>query len=268
MLISHCHVQAQSFGDDKINEGAGTIPVLLDIMHTLGVDRAVCFAPFGPQTEAKTDANEWLLEAIAPHPELIGFATVDPKSEGAGDRLRELVARGMRGAKYHPPVMQTAIDDPACADYWEAVNEMRLPVHIHTGAHGWYLRRYQPLLLDDICSDYPDARIIMDHMGCTPFFLQALAVLHNNTNAFCGLTQMSGRSEHYRITDDNLALLQRTVWMDRIIYGFDYPWNPDNRAALSHDITWVKTWGRREAEVAAIMGGNMERLISEVRVPG
>lgn len=267
MLISHCHVQAQGFGEDKINKDAGTIPVLLEIMRTLGVERAVCFAPFGPQTDAKTEANEWLLQAIAPHPELIGFATVDPKSEGAGDRLRELVARGMRGAKYHPPVMQTAIDDPACAGYWEAVNEMRLPVHIHTGVHGWFLRRYEPILLDEICQTHKDARIIMDHMGCTPFFHQALAVLQNNPNAFCGLTQMSGRSAQYRITDDHLWLLLRTIKTDRIIYGFDYPWNHDNRAALSHDINWVGTWGRSADEVAAVLGGNMTRLLDEVRPP-
>lgn len=267
MLISHCHVQAQPFGEDRVNPGAGTIPVLLEIMGTLGVQHAVCFAPFSPQTEAQTDANEWLLQAIAPYPELIGFATVDPKSPRAGDRLRELVAQGMRGAKYHPPVMQTAIDDPACADFWEAANEMRLPVHVHTGVHGWFLRRYEPILLDDICQRYRDVRIIMDHMGCTPFFHQALAVLHNNANAFCGLTQMSGRSAHYRITDDNLWLMLHTVGTDRIIYGLDYPWNPDNRAALSQDINWVGTWGRGADEVAAVLGGNMQRLIDEVRAP-
>ncbi len=243
MLISHCHVQAEPFGEDQVNSEAGTIPVLLGIMGTLGVERAVCFAPFRPQTDAAIDANEWLLGAMEAHPELIGFATVDPKSDGAGDRLRELVGRGMRGAKYHPPVMQTAIDDPACAGYWEAVNEMRLPVHIHTGVHGWYLQRYQPILLDDICQNYPDARVIMDHMGCTPFFSQALAVLHNNRNAHCGLTQMSGRSERYRITDDNL-------W-----------------PALSQDINWVGTWGRGADDVAMILGGNMTRLLDDVRVP-
>ena len=268
MLISHCHVQAQGFGEDKITPGAGTIPVLLEIMGTLGVEKAVCFAPFRPQTEAETDANEWLLEAIAPHPELIGFATVDPKSEGAGERLRELVARGMRGAKYHPPVMQTAIDEPAAAGYWEAANEMRLPVHIHTGVHGWRLRRYEPILLDDVCQSWPQARVIMDHMGCTPFFLQALAVLQNNPSACCGLTQMSGRSAQYRILDHNRQLLLDTVGPDRIIYGYDYPWNHDNRAALSHDINWLTTWGLRQEGIAAVLGGNMERLISEVVVPG
>ena len=267
MLISHCHVQAQGFGEDKITPDAGTIPTLLEIMRTLGVEHAVCFAPFRPQTDAETDANEWLLEAIAPHPELIGFATVDPKSDGAGDRLRELVARGMRGAKYHPPVMQTAIDDPACAGYWEAVNEMRLPVHIHTGVHGWRLRRYEPILLDDICQTWKDARIIIDHMGCTPFFLQALAVLQNNSNAFCGLTQMSGRSERYRMIDSNRQLLLETVGAAQIVYGFDYPWNHDNRAALSHDINWVTTWGLGTEDIAAILGGNMQRLLDEVNPP-
>lgn len=267
MLISHCHVKAQPFGEDKVNEGAGLIETLLGIMDRVGVERAVCFAPFGPQTDAQVEANRWLLEAIAPHPRLVGFATVDPKSEGAGERLRELVAQGMRGAKYHPAVMQTAIDDPACADYWQAVHDMRLPVHVHTGVHGWRLRHYQPLLLDEVCKTWPDVRVIIDHMGGVAFFTQALAVLHDNPGAYAGLTQMSGRGNKYALTDDHRRLLIETARPDHIVYGYDYPWNYDNVTALRQDIHWVGQWGLGAAEAGLIFGGNMERLLGEVRPP-
>lgn len=273
MLISHCHVFAKGKGnpggevDTGTNPAAGTLPDLRAVMQEVGVEKAVAFAPFDPQTDAEIEENEWLLAQLPDYPELIGFASVDPKREDAGEKLRELIGRGMRGAKYHPPVMQTAIDDPAAEGFWAAAAEMKLPVHIHTGPHGWYLRRYEPLLLDDICRTHPDVRVIIDHMGCVPFFNQALAVLQNNQNAYCGLTQMSGRSAVYALLEQNRQLLLQTVGPDRIIYGLDYPWNPHNITALRQDIQWLETWGLREDDVAKILGGNIERLISEVQPP-
>jgi len=267
MLISHCHVQAQPFGEDAANPAAGTIPELIRIMGEVGVDKAVAFAPFGPQTDAGIEPNEWLLGELPQYPQLVGFATVDPKREDAPELLRGLVARGMRGAKYHPPVMRTAIDDPAARRFWEAAAQMRLPVHVHTGVHGWYLRRYLPLLLDDLCTDYPEVRIIMDHVGGVAFFHQALAVLHDNPNAYVGLTQVSGRGARYALSPEHRQLIMETVGPDRIVYGYDYPWNPDNLTALRHDLHWVKTWGLREEDRARIFGGNIERLVGEVQPP-
>jgi predicted TIM-barrel fold metal-dependent hydrolase len=269
MLISHCHVQAKGFGlEAESNPAAGTLPELRRIMQELGVDRAVCFAPFGPQGEEEMEPNQWLLSELRDYPELVGFATVDPKREDAAQVLRDLVSRGMRGAKYHPPVMQTAIDDPAAEPFWAAAAEMHLPVHVHTGVHGWYLRRYMPLLLDDICTAHPEVRVILDHMGGIALFDQALAVLHDNKNAYVGLTQLSGRANVYALSPERRQLILETIGSDRIIYGYDYPWNHHNRTALRQDIRWVQTWGLSEEDVAKILGGNMERLLAEVAIPG
>ncbi len=268
MLISHCHVQAQGFGMEvETNPAAGTLPELRRIMQEVGVEKAVAFAPFVPQTEAEIEPNEWLLAELPDYPELIGFAAVDPKREDAAEVLQELIGRGLRGAKVHPPVFQTALDDPTTEAFWAACAQMRLPVHIHTGHHGWYQRRYMPLLLDDICTRHRDARIILDHMGGIAFFDQALAVVHDNPNAFVGLTQLSGRAPTYALSPSRRQLFLETIGPDRIIYGYDYPWNADNLSALRHDLEWIRTWGLRDDDVAKILGGNMERLLSEVQLP-
>ncbi len=268
MLISHCHIQAQGFGlEVNTNPAAGTLPELRRIMREVGVDKAVVFTPFTPQTEAEVEPHEWLLSQLPDYPELIGFASVDPKREDAAELLRTVISRGLRGAKVHPPVFQTALDDPATDAFWAACAELRLPVHIHTGVHGWYQRRYMPLLLDDICTRHPEARIIIDHMGGIAFFDQALAVVQDNENAFVGLTQLSGRAPVYALSPERRQLILETIGPDRIIYGYDYPWNSHNLTALRHDVEWISTWGLRDDDVAKILGGNMERLLSEVQPP-
>lgn len=262
MLISHCHVQNKGFGQEvERNPAAGTIPELRRIMQACGVDRAVAFAPFEDQDGV--EANEWLVRELEQYPELIGFATVNPLSEGAADKVRQCAGRGLVGLKLHPPVMRVALDDPAVEPYWKAAEDLRFPVHIHTGVHGWNLRHYMPILLDDVCQRHPELPIIMDHLGGIAMFDQALAVLHNNAKAFIGLTQLSGRDPRYAISQDRLKLLLETVGPARMIYGFDYPWNDGNSAALGNDIAWIQSWGLSAEDEAKVLGGTMERLLGE-----
>jgi predicted TIM-barrel fold metal-dependent hydrolase len=138
---------------------------------------------------------------------------------------------------------------------------MRLPISIHTGAHGWNLRHYMPILIDDIAQRHPKLPMILEHIGGIAFFDQALAVLHNNKNCCAGLTQCSGRDPIYALGERRKVLLE-TVGLDRIVYGFDHPWNNDNRAALKNDIEWVRGWDIAEADKEKILGGNLLRLIT------
>lgn len=261
MLISHCHVQKNGFGlEFERNPAAGTIPELLRIMQAHAIDRAIAFAPFDEQDGV--EANEWLLQELENHPELIGFATVNPLEQGAADKVTRLAGRGLRGLKFHPPVMRVALDDPGVEPYWQAAEDLRLPIHIHTGVHGWNLRHYMPILLDDVCQRHPDLPIIMDHLGGIAMFDQALAVLHNSPNARVGLTQLSGRDPRYKLSEDRIALLLETVGPARMIYGFDYPWNDDNLAAVGDDITWIRGWGLSPDDEALVLGGTMEALLA------
>lgn len=262
MLISHCHVQSEGFGlEVERNRAAGTLPELRRIMQAVGVDRAVAFAPFGPQEDV--EANQWLTQQLEDYPELIGFATVNPADEQAPEKLTSCAEMGLVGAKVHPPIFKIALDDPAIDPFWRAAEELELPVHVHTGVHGWHLRRYMPILLDDVCQRHPNLRVIMDHLGGIAMFDQALAVLHNNANTFVGLTQVSGRDPRYALSDDRLRLLLDTVGAERIIYGFDYPWNEDNLAALEHDVAWIRSWRLAAEDEASILGGNMARLLEQ-----
>jgi hypothetical protein len=269
-FISHCHTGVTRFGVSP-HPSDGTLPRLAEILAANEVAGAVCFAPFphenlgwgGDAPERFGDPNEWLLAALADYPSLRGFATLGPAEPDAPDRLRRLIAAGLKGAKVHPPVQGITINDPALEPFWTAAEDLGVPVHIHTGVHGGRLATYRPALLDDVAQAHPRLSLIMDHVGGFALFFEALAVLHNSPNVYAGMTQVSGRVGVYHVPPDRVRMLVETIGPDRLIYGLDYPWNDDNSAALAEDIAWVHSWGLSAEDTAKVLGGNILRLMGE-----
>lgn len=267
LFINHCHVSAKGFGGQRDRPEIGTIPALEEILSTHGPAKAICFAPFGfeggpwERIGGGLDRNQWLCQELKNHPNLRGFATVYPQDHDAAGQLKRAIAGGLVGAKVHPPVMRFRLDDPVGEPFWRTAEELNIPVSIHMGTHGWNLRYYMPLLLDDIAQAHPKLPLIIEHLGGIAFFDQALAVLHNNKNCYAGLTQCSGRDPKYVLSEARRDLLLSTVGADRIIYGLDYPWNTDNPEALKNDLAWIRSWGLPEEDQHKILGGNLSRLV-------
>jgi predicted TIM-barrel fold metal-dependent hydrolase len=274
VLINHCHVSLKGFGVERDKPDMGTIAALVRILQELEVSpggtaclQAVLFAPFGweggdwAQIGGGLDRNEWLVRELKNYPNLRGFANVYPQDHDAPRQLKMAIEMGLVGAKVHPPVMRIRLDDPALEPFWKTAEELRIPISIHTGAHGWNLRYYMPILIDDIAQRHPNLPMILEHVGGIAFFDQALAVLHNNKNCYAGLTQWSGRDPIYALGERRKILLE-TVGPDRIIYGFDYPWNQDNRAALANDLKWVQGWDIPAEAKEKILGGNLTALVT------
>ena len=264
MLIGHCHVASRGFGFEvERNPAMGTLPGLHHIMQALGIDQAVALAPFEPQEGM--EPNLWLVEQLESYPEMIGFATINPIAADAVEQMKTSVRRGLVGLKLHPPAFRVALDDPNMEPYWQAAEEMRLPIAIHTGVHGWYLRRYLPILLDDVAERHPHLSLIIEHVGGAAMFDQALAVLQDKENCYAGLTQTSGRYGAYALWPQRLKLLLDTVGPDRIIYGVDYPWSEDNLGAVRDDIAWIRSWGLSAEDEGKILGGNLAQLVTRPR---
>lgn len=269
MFISHCHVGTLKFGSEQDDPEVGTLQNLTKILKLACVDRAVVFAPFplevlgwgGLTTRQFDDPNEWLAEELKKYPNLIGFACINPKWPDAPQRLKRAVDMGLVGLKIHPPIHGITINDIANDEFLRVAEDLRMPIHIHTGVHGGFLRTYEPLLIDDIAQRHPNLPIILDHVGGYAMFYQALAVLHNNKNCYVGLTQCSGRDPYYYLPPDRLDVLLKTVGSERFIYGLDYPWNSNNLAALKNDIEWIRNWEILDEDKDKILGTNLAQLI-------
>jgi predicted TIM-barrel fold metal-dependent hydrolase len=267
VFVNHCHVSARTFGRDTTGRRhVGTVGDLLETLEGEGAAGAVVFAPFVPQDGV--DANDWLARAIAPHPNLVGFACIDPKEPDAARRLRDSATMNLKGVKIHPPVMKTALNDPACRPFWVAAEELRMPIVCHTGAHGWYLKHYVPMLLDDIARDHPALPILIEHMGGMAMFDEALSVLMNNRLVFAGYTMETGpmgRFPSSALRPEQIQTLRHVAGPARIIYGLGYPWNSDNRRALRDDIAEIRAWGWLNEDKAKVLGGNLRRLVDAPR---
>ncbi|MBI5688627.1 MAG: amidohydrolase family protein [Verrucomicrobia bacterium] len=263
-FINHCHIAAKKFGRDTSGRPhVGTVGDLQETLADAGVAGAVVFAPFVAQ-EGR-DPNEWLVHTLASHPNLVGFAAIDPKHPDAARRVRDCAAMKLKGIKIHPPVMKTALNDPACRPFFAAAEELRLPVVCHTGAHGWYLKHYLPLLLDDIARDHPKLPILIEHVGGMALFDQALSVLMNHKQTtYAGYTMETGPTGRFPesgLRAEQIRTLRDVAGPARIVYGHGYPWNSDNRRALRDDLAEIRAWGLPAEETDLVLGGNLRRLI-------
>lgn len=235
----------------------GSITRLKTWMKELGFCKAVAFAPFASQM--KSDPNQWLLDALAGESDVVGYATINPSEPDAPDRLRHYIKKGFRGAKIHPPIFKIQINDPAIDPFFLVAEELGIPVQFHTGVHGWFLRKYEPILLDDLAQRHPRLPIIIGHVGGVAFFDQALAVLQNNRNTYAEIAQTRREEVPWHLSSERIKLLLRYVGPNRIIYGADYPYN--DITVLHQDLAWIRSWGLPAEDEARILGENLARLI-------
>src|SRR5919206_4101172 len=98
---------------------------------------------------------------------LIPFGSVDPWHERrAVHRVHELVRDyGVKGFKFHPSMQAFEPNDRRFYPIYEAITEAKVPALFHTGqtgigaglpgGHRIKLRYFDPMLLDDVATDYP-----------------------------------------------------------------------------------------------------------------
>jgi predicted TIM-barrel fold metal-dependent hydrolase len=206
---------------------------LIDFMDTYGVDMA-CVLPevMMPTTGYTTrwSTNGYVAEQAEKYPDRFIFCpNVGPLIyRGVKNAVQELdylvKERNAKLVKFYPPE-DTYINDPRIWPFYEKVNELGIPLVVHTG-WAWVppgLSRYsQPVLLEEVANDFPDMKIIALHMGWPyPDELNMLAVSH--PNVYIG-TSLIG-SWAYTSKRQFAKLIGEAIhWAtsDRIIWGSDW----------------------------------------------
>jgi uncharacterized protein len=175
-------------------------------------------------------ANEEVAESCAAHPDvLIPFASIDPHKGRAGLReARRLVAdHGVRGFKFHPSLQGFSPDDRMAYPLYEVIEELGVPALFHTGqtgigagvpgGGGIRLRYANPMLVDDVATDFPELRIILAHPSF-PWQDEALAVATHKPYVYIDL---SGWSPKY--FPPQLVRYANSLLQDKVLFGSDYP---------------------------------------------
>ena len=137
--------------------------------------------------------NDGVFMAMEKYPgRIIGSSYVDPREEYAVRTLERDYAKGFRVAKMYPPVGFFP-DDPAFNEVFDCINELNMPVMIHSGLTtasfrdprlGVMSSKYaRPINIDGLVRRFRKTKFIIAHMG-HPWFLEALSLASLNPNIY------------------------------------------------------------------------------------
>jgi len=160
---------------------------------------------------------------------LIPFASVDPlQGDRAVDYARELVLdHGARGFKFHPTVQGFDPTDDAVRPLWDAIEELGVPIIVHTGqtgvgagtpgGSGFKTRLSNPMLLDDVLADHPALQVVLAHPS-VPWVDEQISVATHKANAWIDI---SGWSAKY--FPPQLVRAMNSFLQDKVLFGTDFP---------------------------------------------
>jgi predicted TIM-barrel fold metal-dependent hydrolase len=236
--------------------GAGE---LIDMMDQNGVDKSVIFGFPWKRSKTFRSHNDYILEMVEKYPgRLIGLGCFEPFGKAAVDEAERFVAEGGSGigelAFYESGIDEDALD--RLAPFMELCAGHDLPILIHTNEPvGHHYHGKTPVSLGQIyrlIKCYPANKIVLAHWGGGLFFygLMKKEVKESLNNVYfdTAASPYLYDSAIYRIAD-------KTVGIDKILFGSDYPLLPPK--------TYFKEMaetGLTEAQMAKIKGENARQL--------
>ena len=173
--------------------------------------------------------EEIVAGAIRNNDVLIPFGTVDPlQGKAAIDRARrQFEDLGVRGFKFHPTLQNFDPSDEAFFPLFEVIEQMEVPIVVHTGqtgigsglpgGHGLRLGLSNPMLLDTVAARFPALDIVMAHPS-VPWQEEALAVATHKANVWIDL---SGWSPKY--FPESLVRQANSILQNKVLFGSDFP---------------------------------------------
>lgn len=203
IIDAHTHVGGPA-------EREGSPDQLLRQLASIGAERAVSM----PAPGIEPDNNE-LDHLLKPYQgRLFPCAWVNPL---AGDRAVQTVNRcagmGWRFLKLQPNMHQFSLLAPATLRVVEAAAAGHMLILIHTGGSSVA----SPWAVGKLASKYPEARMVVDHMGGGDMEMvnAAIAVAEEHPNLYLGTSQML----FFRKYREAVA----RVGANRILFGSDAP---------------------------------------------
>ena len=262
IFVNHVHILPAVFREDA------SIDAFLRLADDLDFANAVCFAPFHYQLEKAgitQEQNEWLAETISPYNQLVGYGTLNPFKEAA-PQVRRIAELGFRGIKLHPPAQAFPIYGDWSREAYAVMEELGLIADFHLGIHWNRLKDYDPLDCDEIAHEFPKLRMVYEHVGGWHYYRQVLAVITNNmkrgNHLYAGIASVLDREnqKYWYLGPEGLDECKWQIGPDLLIYGLDFPYN--QKPQIQRDLEIIHNLGWSAEDTAALLGGNLRRLLS------
>jgi uncharacterized protein len=192
-----------------------------------------------------TLSSDEIIELASAHNDiLLPFASVDPLNDNAPARVRELVAKGARGFKFHPSMQAFEPNNVRYYPIYEAIAAAGVPTIFHTGqtgigaglpgGRGIKLRYSDPMLLDDVAADFPTMTIVLAHPS-VPWQDSAISMATHKANVYIDL---SGWLPKY--FPAQLVRAANGPLRQKVLFGSDYPVISPDRWMTSFDELEIK----------------------------
>ncbi len=157
--------------------------------------------------------NRMVAELIAGDDRFIGCCQVNPRFEQEAVAELEMCVTelGMRALKLMPTYHGYAATDRILDPIMEKVQELGIPVNIHSGDYN-----AMPLQIAALAERYPDVSVIMDHMGYRLHTAEAVLAAEKCPNIYLGTT----------IATAEPIVIKRAVeavGAERIVFGSNAP---------------------------------------------
>jgi predicted TIM-barrel fold metal-dependent hydrolase len=274
----------RSWGGGRDLAGGAAMPeprahALIEHMDKFGVD--VCFALRESMMDVAgysmcMSTNAFILKEIEPYPERMYLeCNVGPiLRRGVKEAIWELEylvkQRGARLCKVYAPE-DGPLNDRQLWPFYEKACELDIPLTIHTGMA--YVcpqpTKYTlPILLDDVCLDFPDLKIIAYHMGW-PYQEELMGLAGKHQNLYLSLSGIIGWFVHSPYRGYHMiGSARQWVSDDKIVMGLDLAFDDMGKAVdyirnLEMPEELQEKWGYKpisDDTRAKILGLNLARL--------
>ena len=172
-------------------------------------------------------ANRWLVDALAPLPQLTPYVGVDPwamSPQQNVEHLREMTDRGGRGIKLHPVAQRFEPNDPRMRPVYDTCEELGLVVLSHTGSAKGGEPFAEPRAFAAMLAQHPRLTVVLAHLGGGSW-RQTLSLARAFPKVafdLCEIIEWAGAPK--APTDEDLARMIKEIGPERIMLGTDFPW--------------------------------------------
>ena len=144
--------------------------------------------------------------------------------------------------------------------------ELKMAFDWHTETHHSRLSATHPLKFDDVAWDFPNLKMIFEHMGGRTYFEDFLAILTNQDakypRLFAGVTSVLSKENNrfWYLGPEKILDIAEFAGADKMIFGLDFPWN--SKEVNKNDIQTILSLPLKSGENGKILGGNLLSILN------
>ncbi len=236
--------------DGLVRFGDGTTASAIEAFRRGRIDRGVCLAV--ADTPERLESANRFVGALDPE-WFVGFGSVHP-GRTPEENLASLRENGLKGVKVHPLFQGFALDDPRLWDVLAALEgEFAALFHVGPEFPGDPKGALAtPRMIRQINQAFPKLDVIAAHFGGYNAWDEAMAEVHGldvhlDTSWVPSLATLDPGQVR--------AAIERHG-AERIVFASDWP-----MADPAAEVAAIRALGLSDADTAAILGGNMARLL-------